>query len=120
MAQKKHAKLRGLGLDVIDIARFGRVSKSRANLFLKNNFTALELEYCFSYKDPRSHLAGIFAAKEAVFKSLNKTNILFSSIEILKSKKSGLEVRVNAKLQKNILVSISHTEKTAFAIAICQ
>jgi len=79
-------KLQGLGIDILEIKRFGSLGKARNNRFLLNNFSKRELDYCFSFKNPAPHLAGDFAAKEAVFKTLGKNNILLSLIEIRRNK----------------------------------
>ena len=59
----------GLGIDIVETHRF-TLFKSRDDQFLLDNYSAEELAYCFSFKDPSEHLAGTFAAKEAVFKAL--------------------------------------------------
>ena len=55
-----------VGVDIIEIKRFTPFKKDKNSRFLLNNFTSKERAYCFSYKDPLPHLAGTFAAKEAV------------------------------------------------------
>jgi len=110
-------ELKGLGVDLIEIKRFQRFNKNKPNHFLLSNFTKRELEYCFSFKDFASHLAGTFAGKEAVFKSIGK-NILFSKIEIRREKNGTPTVWINAKKQTKTFLSISHIQKLALAIAV--
>lgn len=112
--------LTGLGVDVLDIKRFNSFGKSRNNQFLLNNFSKKELDYCFSFKSFGEHLAGTFAAKEAVFKALGKDDMIFSVIEIRREKNGKPNVYIKGKLQKSILVSISHSESITIAIAIKQ
>jgi holo-[acyl-carrier protein] synthase len=57
------------GVDIVDIARFREVA-GRNQEFLSDIFTAGEMEYCLSLKDPHTHFAGRFAAKEACLKAL--------------------------------------------------
>lgn len=111
-------KPRGLGIDILEIKRFNSLSKSRSNRFLLNNFSKKELDYCFSFKNPAPHLAGTFAAKEAVFKTLGRDDILLSLIEIRRDKNGKPEVWIKNRRQKSILLSISHTAQIAAAIAI--
>ncbi len=113
-------KSRGLGIDILEIKRFNSFRKNRNSRFLLNNYSKKEIDYCFSFKNPAPHLAGAFAAKEAVFKTLGRNDIVFSSIEIRRNKNGKPEVWIKNRRQKLILISISHTTKIAIAIAIKQ
>ena|SRR6266481_771962 len=110
--------VKGVGIDVEAVERFMPFNKDRENHFLHTTFSGAEIDYCFSFKNPAVHLAGIFSAKEAVFKALGKRNILQSMIEIKKSKDGQPIVWIGGHQKKTILVSISHTKDTAVAIAI--
>lgn len=113
-------KLYGIGIDILEIKRFDSLGKSRDSRFLLDNYSKKEIDYCFSFKNSAPHLAGIFAAKEAVFKTLKRDNILFSLIEIRREKNGRPMVWIKNRHQKSIFVSISHTTKIAIAIAIKQ
>ena len=63
-------RVQGIGIDIVEVERFREIATDRTHRFLTNNFTAEELEYCFSFTDAATHLAGTFAAKEAAFKAL--------------------------------------------------
>lgn len=106
----------GLGIDIIEVKRFKQF-KNREAVFFKKVFTKDELNYCFSFGDSAPHLAGIFAAKEAVVKA-NRGKINILDVEIRHRKNGQPEVLVRNKLQRNLVVSISHTDKLACAIAI--
>ncbi len=108
-------KLGGLGIDMLEIRRFKTLGKN--NRFLKNNFSKQELDYCFSFTDYATRLAGTFCAKEAVFKSLDK-NMLFSQIEVRRESNGKPTIWIGGRKEKSINVSISHTKTLAFAIAI--
>ncbi len=108
---------RGLGIDILEIKRFDSFGKNRDNRFLLDNYSKKEIDHCFSFKNPAPHLAGNFAAKEAVFKALGQNNIFLSLIEIRRNKSSKPEVWIKNRRQ-TILISISHTEKIAAAIAV--
>lgn len=109
---------KGVGLDMVEIKRFTPFKNRHQNRFLLNNYSSKELDYCFSFKGPAPHLAGTFAAKEAVFKALDKKKILFSKIEIIRNKNGKPSAKIENRLQKNLQLSISHTSKFAIAIAI--
>lgn len=106
----------GLGIDIVEIKRFKNFKRKDA-AFLKKVFSDKELDYCFSFAEPAPRLAGIFAAKEAVVKaSSGKVSIL--GVEIRHRKNGQPEVLVMNKLQKSLMVSISHTDKLACTIAL--
>lgn len=109
--------LNGLGIDIVEISRLIPF-KSRDDRFLTNNYSTTELDYCFSFKDPGPHLAGIFAAKEAVLKALGGDKIRLPLIEIRREKSGQPVVWIKNRRQRSILVSISHTAKTSIAVAI--
>ena len=54
------------GIDIVEIAQFKRSLKNGGETFLKKIFTGKELENVSP-----EHLAGLFAAKEAVVKALS-------------------------------------------------
>ncbi len=112
-------KLGGLGIDIIETKKFSTLGQRRNNHFLERNFSKEELSYCFSFRDTATHLAGTFAAKEAVVKTLKKS-VLLSLVEIKRNKNNQPSVWIRDHHQKSILISISHTKKIAMAIAIRQ
>jgi len=106
-----------IGIDVTEIARFRPFVHDRRHSFLRKVFSERELVYCFSYKNPAVHLAGIFAAKEAVAKALDARRIAFIELEITHTKSGAPEVRrKNRKL--SVAVSITHTHSLAAAVAV--
>ena len=119
----------GIGIDSVDIARIERACFKWGERFLSKCFTNNELAYCNKKSYKFQHLAGRFSAKEAVFKALGIgwPAICFSEIEVVNS--SGPpSVRLLGKVKKiaskkgvsSILISISHTDGRAEAMAICQ
>ena len=112
--------INGLGSDIVDVGRFAKFKKTKNHHFLTNNFTKKELNYCFSHKKSDERLAGTFAAKEAVFKSLDEKKLLFTKIEIRHTQNGRPEVWIKNKRQESIIISISHTPSMALAIAIKQ
>jgi len=110
----------GIGIDIVEIKRFLPFKKDKGNRFLTNTFTQKELDYCFSFCDSETHLAGTFSAKEATWKALGKTGILQSKIEIRRNNFGKPEVWINNRRQTSILVSITHEKSVAVAIAVKQ
>jgi holo-[acyl-carrier protein] synthase len=60
----------GIGIDVVDLERFGRVLARHGERFEEKAFTPAERRYCRGKRDPVPHFAARFAAKEAVAKAL--------------------------------------------------
>ncbi|MFX0052115.1 MAG: holo-ACP synthase [Candidatus Hodarchaeota archaeon] len=61
-----------IGIDIVEIQRFREKSYLDHEHFYKRVFNEYEIQYCLGYADPYPHFSGIFAAKEAVFKAVNK------------------------------------------------
>jgi len=108
----------GVGVDIIDIARFKKFRKNKQHPFIKKVFTTREIKHCFSYHDPAPHLAGTFVAKESASKALGATETFFLTLEIRRDKQGAPEVWEKNKKIKSMLISITHTNNTALAIAI--
>ena len=62
--------VRGIGIDVVKVERIVQALERFGERMEARLFTAGELEYCRSHKDPLPHLAARFAAKEAASKAL--------------------------------------------------
>jgi len=114
----------GIGVDIIKISRFEKSSTR----FLKKIFSKCELDY-LANKNLES-FAGMFAAKEAVAKSLGTgfKNFAPCEIEIMHKKNKKIFVKLNnnaliisRKLKiKSIKISIAHEKKYAIAFAIAE
>lgn len=122
--------LLGHGIDLVETARIRHLHAEHGQRFLDRCFTAAEQAYCArSAKRYYEHLAGRFAAKEAVLKVLGtgwRAGIAWTDIEILPDTQGKPVVRlsgVTAQLAQahGIVawhVSISHIETHAMASAI--
>ena len=90
--------------------------------------TQKEKEYCRSRGDGIASLAGRFAAKEAVLKTLGAGlgELSFRDIEIINDAKGAPRLEVSRALSdlmqrahlKNIELSISHSRDYAVAVAV--
>ena len=113
----------GIGTDIESIDRFRKLNLNDDNGFLNKVFTKNELDYCFSKKEPASHLSARYAGKEAVIKALSsigKANLDYKNVEIFKNEEGVPMVRINdidgGKIK--VYVSLSHCEDKAIAFAI--
>jgi holo-[acyl-carrier protein] synthase len=62
--------IRGHGVDLVSIDRIRKILEREDNHFEGRVFSAGEIAYCRSKKDPHPHFAARFAAKEAYGKAL--------------------------------------------------
>lgn len=98
-----------LGVDIVNIPEFFRSVESGGDSFLQRTFVANELS-----NKKIEHLAGIFAAKEAVGKALSLPVGSWLKIEI----KSDGKPRALIDGQEKAEISISHHIDYAIAIAM--
>lgn len=116
---------KGLGIDIIEISRIRSALETYGQRFLDKIFTANEQTYCMKYKDPVPHLAGRFAAKEAVIKALGigfRQGISWQDIAITRDELGRPSVLLSPLLQQRfpnveLLLSISHCRTYAAAVA---
>ena len=108
---------RAVGTDIVEVSSFRKYDIDKQHHFLQKVFTSYELDYCFLHKDPSTHLAGIFAGKEAVSKALGVLKYPSILIEIRHDRNGKPEAYTNSKKLK-IALSISHTKEIAVAVAV--
>ncbi|MFH0966485.1 MAG: holo-ACP synthase [Methanobacteriota archaeon] len=116
----------GIGCDIEDIDRFS-LDRTKDTRFLKRVFTESELDYCFSFQHPASHLAARFCAKEAIVKALcsfGRDPVNYAQIEIGNHPSGVPFATIQPKTESNadqgyeIQLSLSHCKTTAMAVAI--
>jgi holo-[acyl-carrier protein] synthase len=121
----------GIGTDIIECLRIGRMIEQHGELFLNRVYTEREIRYCQMRKRTTEHFAGRWAAKEAILKCLGtgwRKGIAWTDMEIRNdfagrpvvhlcgaAKDQAQSLRIS-----DILVSISHCRAyaTAYALAI--
>ncbi len=60
----------GVGTEIVECARIGRLIQQHGELFLGRTFTPREVSYCRARRHVTEHFAEHWAAKEAVLKCL--------------------------------------------------
>lgn len=118
-------RILGLGVDLADIERVGRVLEKYPR-FAERCFTEHEREYAFRFAKPERRLAARFAGKEAVMKSMGTgwRRIRWQDIEITGGGKPTVNMSGNAARRAQILgvtevlVTITHTDSDALVMAI--
>lgn len=110
-----------IGIDVVSIERMGQAAKRE--LFVNRVFTSSELDYARKRQRPEKHLAGRFAAKEAVVKALSRgilSGLSLTEIEVVNGADGRPFVRLGpdaseAVAGRTVHLSISYTREYAFA-----
>jgi holo-[acyl-carrier protein] synthase len=119
----------GHGIDLVEVARIERMRADHGRHFLDRCFTPAEQAYCLDHKRPGPHLAGRFAAKEAVLKVLGtgwRGEIAWTDMEILNNPAGKPELTLTGECSRVAAalgisrwqISITHTETHAMASAI--
>jgi holo-[acyl-carrier protein] synthase len=107
----------GLGTDIVEIQRFRDLDWDAP--FFARVFTRDELVFCRKFVDNAPHFAATFAGKEAIVKAMNRHRTLsVSEVEILRDLDGSPNVLVEDLHEVEILVSLSHSEKYAVAVAL--
>jgi len=120
----------GIGVDAVKIERFQRVIEQRGMNFLKRIFTEKELAHANGKTTPApAHMAGKFAAKEAVKKALPegaRIGLNWPEIEILNDSDGKPYVVLHGEAERlkkkyglsRVFISISHTKDLAISSAV--
>ena len=110
----------GTGVDITEVSRLRKAIEKWGNSFLDRIFTKDELENAKTRGSLYQHLAGRFAAKEAIFKALGDSKLSFKEVQILNDKdgKPFCNILNNRNRKIDILISISHVKNYAVANAI--
>lgn len=121
----------GIGTDIVECARIGKMIEKHGDVFLRRVFTVEEITYCSGRKAADQHFAGRWAAKEAALKALGtgwSQGIEWTDVEVV-NLQGGRPVIVLAGKAKDIcddrgiaemMISISHCKEyaTAYATAV--
>ncbi len=117
------------GIDLVECERIAHVWRQHPDRFLDRILTPAEQAYCTRMKNPVPHIAGRFAAKEAILKVIGtgwRGQIAWTDIEIVNNDAgqplvllSGHTREVANRLGiRRILLSITHTQTHAMASAV--
>jgi holo-[acyl-carrier protein] synthase len=112
-----------IGLDLLEIDRLERALERRPRL-AERLFTDAERSYAAGKARPAQHLAARFCAKEAVAKALSLEGWCFSDVEVVATggapgvRLSGAAERRAGELGVDVTLSLTHSERTAGAVAV--
>jgi holo-[acyl-carrier protein] synthase len=120
----------GHGIDIVETHRIKGMVEEHGQRFLDRIFTPLEQAYCNARtKRYYEHLAGRFAAKEAVLKVIGtgwRNGIAWTDIEVVNHESGQPTLRLTGEVDRiardlgitKWLLSITHIETHATASAI--
>jgi len=117
------------GIDMVECERLKGSIARHGDRFLNRVYTEAELAYCRGRKREIEHLAGRFAAKEAVLKVLGtgwKAGISWQDVEVRNEPSGKPRVTLTGRCRQiadelkltEVLISISHIGTHAIASAI--
>lgn len=117
----------GLGIDLVDVARFASVLLRRPSI-AERLFTTGERSYAATLANPGPSLAVRFAAKEAVMKALGVGLGAFAFADLEVQREPSGEPRLvltgraaelaSQRSVRTWLVSLTHTSTTAAAVVV--
>jgi holo-[acyl-carrier protein] synthase len=117
--------MHGVGIDLLDIERLERALARRPGL-AERLFTEGERADAAARARPGRHLAARFCAKEAVAKALGLTVWSFRDVEVLgrggppELRLTGRAAERARELGVDVVVSLTHTDGTAGAVALAR
>ena len=121
----------GIGIDIIEVERIQASHAKFGERFLNRILRPNEIKYCLSYKAPGPFLAARFAAKEAISKAFGTgigAQLGWQDMEVGR-KESGEPFVIlhdkgprllEARGGQRLLISLSHTQHYATAVAILE
>jgi holo-[acyl-carrier protein] synthase len=121
----------GIGTDIVECLRVGRMIEEHGELFLLRVYTEREVRYCQSRQRATEHFAARWAAKEAILKCLNlswRRGLSWTDMEVRTEDNGKPQVMLCGAAKdiaeeqriSDILLSLSHCRAyaTAYAIAV--
>lgn len=119
----------GVGTDIVDVSRINRLIVHGDRRFLDRWLSPAEVQSCLAQRSAARHTAGLFAAKEAVFKSLRRPEsgpLPWRDIEITHSSGELPGVRLHGAMSQlattagaaRFTVSITHHPRYALATVV--
>lgn len=122
----------GLGVDLVDVEEAERLLERWGDRLLRRLLTETEREYVLRFERPAQYLAVRLAAKEAVYKALQSLpgarEIRWRHIEVIRRHDGLPSIRLHAEAERlaraaglvRISLSLSHTRRTAGAVALIE
>ncbi len=121
----------GIGIDIIEVARVKSSLEKFGERFVNRILLPEEIAYCQAHKEPGPFVAARFAAKEAISKAFGTgigAQLGWHDMEVRRRESGepyvvlhggGLKL-LESRGGKHVLISLSHTQGHAAAVAILE
>jgi holo-[acyl-carrier protein] synthase len=121
----------GVGIDIIEVARIRSSYERFGERFVNRILLPNEIAYCLSHKVPAPFLAARFAAKEAISKAFGTgigAQLGWQDMEVGRKESGepfvilheGGKKLLQERNARVVLISLSHTQEHAAAVAILE
>ena len=121
----------GLGVDITEVDRIEAAMARHGRAFLQRIFAPAEIAYCERHRNPYERYAARFAVKEAAMKALGtgwSDGVRWVDIEVTRHPSGRPTLTLHGATEeharrlgvRNISLSITHTDGTAFAEVILE
>lgn len=119
----------GVGIDIVDNKRIKKALKTPDLAFMKKILTKTELNLINRQKKSYEHIGGIFAAKEAVIKSLTTYlgfTLNFQEVIITNHSNGAPKIAIISKTAEEklskvrLFLSISHEKSCSIALCLAE
>jgi len=121
----------GVGIDIIEVARIQASFEKFGERFVKRILHPDEIAYCLMHKSPAPFIAVRFAAKEAISKAFGTgigAQLGWHDMEVRRKESGEPYVILHGGGQKllelrggrAVLISLSHTQNYASAVAVLE
>jgi holo-[acyl-carrier protein] synthase len=121
----------GVGIDIIEVGRIEASYERFGDRFLNRILHPEEIKYCLSHRAPGPFLAARFAAKEAISKAFGTgigAQLGWHDMEVRRKESGepfvilhgGGQALLQARGARGILISLSHTQQHATAMAVLE
>ena len=122
-------EIAGIGTQVVECLRVRKLIDRHADAFLAQVYTAREQVFCRDRTHSTEHYAAIWAAKEAVFRSLGTTwrkGVLWTDVEVVCDNPvepcvvvtGATRSLLDARGVRNVMLTMAHTRAFATATAV--
>jgi len=119
----------GLGTEIIECVRVGRMIEQHGEAFLLRVYTSQEILFCQQRRRATEHFAARWAGKEAVFRALHRPwrdGMEWTDIEIIEKPGATPEVTLRGSTAElaealgvvRVVLSLAHCRAYATATAI--
>ena len=102
----------GIGIDIVEIGRL----EGKPKLW-ERFLSAKEIKYLEKFKFKEEHIAGIWAAKEALVKATNNREIIFCDVSVVHDE-LGKPYFEGFETEGTLHLSISHERHYATAVVV--